>query len=120
MDFVALETHTKRHFLAFIAKKNHRCSIPSLGVDVMVYVFQNGWTSLHFAAKAGYLTVVKLLIESGASPKFESKDGKVCLCYAAAVGHTDVVSYLMRKDHNTQHLMEDQRVGPNFPLISNL
>ncbi|KAK3576172.1 hypothetical protein CHS0354_016979 [Potamilus streckersoni] len=70
---------------------------------------KNCWTALHFSAKAGYLNVVKLLVESGASPKFETKDGKVPICYAAAANHSDVLSYLMRKDHNTQHLMDDKK-----------
>ncbi|XP_033736705.1 serine/threonine-protein phosphatase 6 regulatory ankyrin repeat subunit A-like isoform X2 [Pecten maximus] len=70
---------------------------------------KNGWTALHFSAKAGYLTVVKLLVEGAASPKFETKDGKVPICYAAAANHSDVLSYLMRKDHNTQHLMDDKK-----------
>lgn len=40
---------------------------------------QNGWTALHFATKAGHLTVCQLLIESSADPQAETKDGKVDL-----------------------------------------
>ena len=80
---------------------------------------KNGWTSLHFSAKAGYLNVVKLLVESGASPKFETKDGKVPICYAAAMNHSEVLSYLLRKDHNTQHLMDDKKVCYSS-LITNI
>lgn len=74
------------------------------------YYLQNGWTSLHFAAKAGYLNVVKLLVESGASTKFETKDGKLPICYAASFNHADVLSYLMHKEHGTQYLMDDKKV----------
>lgn len=75
---------------------------------------KNGWTALHFAAKAGYLNVVKLLTESGASPKFETKEGKVSICFAAAANHSDVLSFLMKRDHNTNHLMDDKKVGTLF------
>ncbi|KAK3089890.1 hypothetical protein FSP39_007395 [Pinctada imbricata] len=70
---------------------------------------KNGWTAMHFSAKAGYLNVVKLLTESGGSPKFETKDGKVPICYAAAANHSGVLSYLMKREHNTQHLMDDKK-----------
>ena len=76
----------------------------------MTFILQNGWTALHFAAKAGYEEVVQLLVESGASPKFENKDGKVPSCYSAANNHSEVLSYLMKQDHNTEHLMEDKKV----------
>lgn len=36
---------------------------------------KNGWTPLHCAAKAGHLDVVRLLCESGASPKNETNYG---------------------------------------------
>ena len=73
-------------------------------------LLQNGWTSLHFAAKAGYLHVVKYLVESGASTKHETKDGKVPICFAASFSHFDVLSYLMQRDHSTQRLLEDKKV----------
>ena len=123
---------------------------------------QNGWTPLHFASKAGFLNVVTLLIESGASPKFETKvrclaempsplaiehcykrthwanpmneihleshfvflsnqDGRVAICYAAMANHLAVLSFLMKKDHNTQHLMEDRKVTAHsyiLPLLN--
>ena len=74
-------------------------------------VFQNGWSALHFAAKAGYLAVVKLLVETGASPLLETTDGKVAITFAAAANHSDVLSFLMKKDHSTQALMDDKKVS---------
>lgn len=65
---------------------------------------------MHFASKAGHLAVVKLLIEGGANPKYETKDGKVPICYAAAACHAQVLSYLVKQDHDTHHLMEDKKV----------
>ncbi|GAU98761.1 hypothetical protein RvY_09867-2 [Ramazzottius varieornatus] len=68
----------------------------------------NGWTALHHAAKAGYLKVVKVLVEAGASPVSETSDGKIPLCYAANALKTDVLTYLILKDHDVFKLLEDR------------
>lgn len=81
---------------------------------------QNGWTPCHFAAKAGHLPVVKLLVEGGANPKYETKDGKVPICFAASANHPDVLSYLMKKDHDSHSLMEDNKVCIEKNLNSHL
>ena len=73
-------------------------------------LLQNGWTPLHFAAKAGHLKVVKLLVESGALPKNETKDSKVAVQFAAANSHAEVLSFLIRKEHDTHKLMDDKKV----------
>ena len=65
---------------------------------------------MHYAAKAGHLAVVKLLCDTGANPSFETKDGKVPVCFAAGANHEEVVSYLLQKEHNTYNLMEDRKV----------
>ena len=54
--------------------------------------------------------MVKLLVESGASPRSENTLGKVAVTFAASQNHSDVLSYLIKKDHNTQVLMEDKKV----------
>jgi len=78
---------------------------------------QNGWTPLHFAAKAGHLDVVKLLVESGACPKHETIDNKMPLSLAASAGHTDVLSYLLRQDRDTHVLLDDTKVrAPSLSL----
>lgn len=71
---------------------------------------QNGWTAMHCAARAGYLDVVKLLVESGASPKAETNYGASPIWFAAQEGHNDVLEYLMTKEHDTYGLMDDRRV----------
>lgn len=72
---------------------------------------QHNWTPLHFAAKAGYLEVVRLLVETGASCKSETKEKKIPLAFAAQSNHTEVLSYLLRREHSTLALMEDWKVG---------
>ena len=59
---------------------------------------------------------MKLLVESGASTRFETKDGKLPICYAASYNHADVLSYLMHKEHGTQYLMDDKKVS-HFDLL---
>ena len=68
------------------------------------------WTPLHFASKAGHRNVVNLLVESKASTENETKEKKIAMVYAAENNHTEVLSYLLTKKHNTDILMEDWRV----------
>ncbi|VDL67399.1 unnamed protein product, partial [Nippostrongylus brasiliensis] len=53
------------------------------------FTFQNGWTGMHFATKAGHLNVVKLFVKSSADELAETKEGKVPLCFAAAHNHIE-------------------------------
>lgn len=72
---------------------------------------KNGWTPLHCASRAGCFEVVKLLTESGASPKSETNLGAAPIWFAASEGHHDVLEYLMTKEHDTYTLMEDRRLA---------
>lgn len=72
---------------------------------------QKMWSPLHYASKFGHLDVVELLVESGADTTCTSKDDKVPLCAAAAAGHYNVVSYLLKKEHDTLNLMDDRIVS---------
>lgn len=74
---------------------------------------KNGWTPLHCASRAGCFEVVKLLTESGASPKSETNLGAAPIWFAASEGHHDVLEYLMTKEHDTYTLMEDRRLTYN-------
>ncbi|ODM91965.1 Short transient receptor potential channel 2 [Orchesella cincta] len=60
------------------------------------------------AAQAGHLDVVSLLVISGASPLAKTAKGHSAIWFAAAENHNDVLSYLMKKDHDTYGLMEDK------------
>lgn len=73
-----------------------------------VQVFQNSWTVLHHTARAGHIKVVKVLMETGASPTAVTKEGKVPLCYAASAQKIDVLTYLILKDHDCFQLLEDK------------
>lgn len=65
---------------------------------------------MHSAAKAGYLNVVKLLVESGASSTAETGNGRIPLWYAAAEGNLAVVSYLIHQNHDSYALLGDRKV----------
>jgi len=73
--------------------------------------FQENWTPLHCAAKAGYLDVVTLLVESGASPLAKTSKGLYPIWYAAAENHNNVLRYLMRTEHDSYGLLEDRDVS---------
>uniref|UniRef100_A0A1I8AYW8 ANK_REP_REGION domain-containing protein n=1 Tax=Meloidogyne hapla TaxID=6305 RepID=A0A1I8AYW8_MELHA len=70
---------------------------------------QNGWTSMHYATKAGHLDVVKLFVNSSADAQAETKDGKVPLCFAAANNHIECLHFLLKQKHDTHQLMEDRK-----------
>lgn len=55
--------------------------------------------------------MVKLLVESGASPKSETNYGSAPIWFAAQEGHNDVLEYLLTKEHDSYSLMEDKRVS---------
>lgn len=71
---------------------------------------QNGWSPLHSAAKSGFLETVRFLVECGANPILECNDGKTAIQYAAGDNHQDVVSFLLKRSHNTLKLTEDRKV----------
>lgn len=77
---------------------------------------QNGWTPLHCAARAGKFDCVKLLVESGASPKSETNYGSAPIWFAASEGHNDVLEYLLTKEHDSYSLMDDKRVRSSQEL----
>ena len=70
-----------------------------------------GFTPLHCAAKSGYLTVCKLLVESGAICDAETNDFKIPLIFATHFNHSDVISFLLRNCHSTEKLLEDDKVN---------
>lgn len=77
------------------------------------------WSPLHYASKYGFLEVIELLVDSGADPSCLSKDDKVPLCAAAAAGHYNAVSFLLKKEHDTLNLMDDRTVSLNCLIYKN-
>ncbi|ABW27560.1 ankyrin repeat domain-containing protein [Acaryochloris marina] len=65
----------------------------SFGADVNAMT-HNKTTALLEAAKSGSLSVVKLLLESGADPKHEDAEQKTAIDYALENQHLDVVHFL--------------------------
>lgn len=49
-------------------------------------------------------------MDSGASPLAKTSKGHSAIWFAAAESHNDVLSYLMKKEHDTYGLMEDKDV----------
>lgn len=86
---------------------------PTYNIFHFLTIFQ-----LHCAAKAGHLDVVRLLCESGASPKNETNYGCAPIWFAASEGHNNVFKYLMHKEHDTYALMEDKRFVYNLMVVS--
>ena len=64
---------------------------------------------MHCAAKAGFLNVVKLLVESGASTTAETSNGRIPLWFATAESHLNVVTYLIQQNHESYDLLEDRK-----------
>lgn len=61
---------------------------------------------------------MKLLIESGASPKSETNYGCAAIWFAASEGHNETLKYLMHREHDTYALMEDKRFVYNLMIVS--
>lgn len=61
---------------------------------------------------------MKLLCESGASPKSETNYNCAPIWFAASEGHNNVLKYLMHKEHDTYALMEDKRFVYNLMIVS--
>ena len=74
---------------------------------------------MHCAAKAGYLNVVKLLVESGASTTAETSNGRIPLWFATAESHLNVVTYLIQQNHESYDLLEDRKFLYNLMVIIN-
>ncbi|CEG56142.1 ankyrin repeat domain-containing protein [Legionella fallonii] len=62
----------------------------------------SGMTALHWAAKAGHLEVVKLLLKAGADPKARSSDGAEPLHYAAKNGNVEIIKLLLAAGANVR------------------
>jgi len=56
------------------------------------------------------MSVVKLLVESGANTTHETMDHKAAVSLAATFGHADVLHYLLLRKRDTIHLLEDNEV----------
>jgi len=81
---------------------------------------QLGWTALHLAAREGHLSLVGLLLESGAEPLSKTNNGRTAMWYAAAEGQTQVLSLLMKRPHDAYSLMDDRKVlSLSFSSFSN-
>ncbi len=60
-------------------------------------VNNTGWTALHYAASAGHLDIVQLLLDAHAYVDAESPNKTTPLMMAARGGHVDVVKWLLQE-----------------------
>ena len=59
---------------------------------------KNGWLSLHYAAKSGFLSTVKLLVDNGSPTTSQTLEGYIPLWYAPSYCTVDIadISYLFK------------------------
>jgi ankyrin repeat protein len=95
-----MSQHKKRELLR-LARNGHTRRLRTLlddGVDVNFLHRKTGMTPLMTAAYAGHIDAVKLLLQSGASPKFNADDGATALHWASRNGHLEIVNMLLNAD----------------------
>jgi serine/threonine protein kinase len=63
--------------------------------DDVDFRFEDGWTSLMYAARDGELPTVQSLIRGGADVNLQKEDGGTALMLAASHGHKDVAECLI-------------------------
>lgn len=78
----------------------------------------NGFRPLHIAARNGYITLVELLLEHGASLDERTNYGFTPLHLAAKFGYLDVVRVLLRRGANTR-LKTNKRDTPTRLALKN-
>ena len=79
--------------------------------------FMGGWSALHFAARDGYVTSVRALVESGANVSLPGEGDKTTpLVMAIENGHFDLARYLVEKGANVS-LANDGGLTPVYATI---
>ena len=86
------------------------------------------WTPLHCAAHGGFLDIVHLMVNSGASTTCETAENRVGLSdfpsallhpqvplwYACIEGNMFVGEYLLRQPHDSENLLYDEKFTYNL------
>jgi Ankyrin repeats (3 copies) len=84
----------------------------SISTEHMNRQDRNGWSALHFATRSGHLQIIELLLEHGADPLLETKDGHTAVQLAQERfedGHP--VRRAFRKAVNEEAPEEDEYTG---------
>ncbi|KAJ5069204.1 hypothetical protein M0811_11822 [Anaeramoeba ignava] len=79
-----------------------------------------GWTALHFAAKAGSLSVVKFLAENGADIHQTTSYQSNAAHLAAQEGHEEVLGYLIDKGCDPNVKNQGQAVALHLAVVGNM
>lgn len=93
------------HLAAEMGKDNIVSALLSIGVNVNVRSHE--WTALQVAAKAGHLSTVKLLIQSGAWINFKNLYQWTALPLARARGFSEIEAYINSLDRTDPSLNWD-------------
>jgi ankyrin repeat protein len=76
-----------------------------------------GESLLHVAVKSGHLSMVKLLLENGASINIQDESGNTPLHYAAANGKKDTVKYLLEKGADTALVNVEEKKAIDYSIV---
>uniref|UniRef100_A0A3P9LH69 Cyclin-dependent kinase inhibitor 2A/B (p15, inhibits CDK4) n=1 Tax=Oryzias latipes TaxID=8090 RepID=A0A3P9LH69_ORYLA len=80
------------------------------GADPNVADSSTGASPLHDAARTGFLDTVQLLVEAGADPQAEDREGRSPGDVARQNGHADVAAFLQRI--SSSRTVEQAGTGP--------
>ncbi|XP_049820265.1 ankyrin repeat and death domain-containing protein 1A-like isoform X2 [Aethina tumida] len=113
-----IEARDKKHYtLLMCAARNNRVDVVNFLLDMLEDVRVDavdidGQTALFHAAIGGHKSVVKRLIEVGASPDKRNKESRTALHVACERGHCDVTELLLSHEAD----MEAKDINGNTPL----
>ncbi|KAF0375118.1 Macrophage receptor MARCO [Gigaspora margarita] len=77
-------------------------------------VSNNGWTTLHFAAAAGHVEVIKILLECNSNINADGEYSKTALSCAAENKHTETVKYLLEVEARNEQDFNKQYFYPIY------
>ena len=102
------------------AAVNNRSEIVDLlvanGADVNQTESDSGYSALHFAAQASSETIVKTLLENGADPNLQARDGRAPLHIAAKLRFFEIAEELLTNGANID-LLDNEGLTPMIVSI---
>lgn len=81
-------------------------------------VEENRRSALHFAAALGNEDMARLLLEAGADPNLQDREGYTCMHMAAGYSHTGTLAVLLERGANPE--IKDKKGMDVVQLLNNL